>query len=233
MTTTRFGNNIWQLTRLSAFNTYLVRDDAGVTLIDTNMGGSAPAILAAADKSGLPITRIVLTHAHSDHVGSLDALHALLPEAEVLMSARTAAMLQGDHTLRPDEPQTPIKGGLQKVNTRPTRTIAPGDQIGTLRVVAAPGHTPDHIALLDERDGTLFAGDAFSVVGGLAVSGVMRWRFPFPALATWHRPTALASAQALRRLNPTRLAVGHGRVLENPLTAIDAAIAEAQARNDG
>jgi hypothetical protein len=56
----------------------------------------------------------------------------------------------------------------------------------------------------------------------------MRWLFPFPAMATWHKPTALESAKVLRALNPDRLAVGHGKVLENPQTAMDQAIEEAQ-----
>ena len=44
------------------------------------------------------------------------------------------------------------------------------------------------------------------------------------ALATWHLPTALESARALLALEPSRLAVGHGPVLEDPLPAIDRAI---------
>jgi hypothetical protein len=52
-------------------------------------------------------------------------------------------------------------------------------------------------------------------------------RFPFPALATWHRPTALASARRLGALQPTRLATGHGAVLEHPLAAMERAIAVA------
>jgi glyoxylase-like metal-dependent hydrolase (beta-lactamase superfamily II) len=97
-----------------------------------------------------------------------------------------------------------------------------------LEVIASPGHTPDHVSFLDVRDRTLIAGDAFQTRGGMAVSGVVRPLFPFPALATWHKPTALTSAQALRALNPTRLAVGHGRVLEEPLAMMDQAIAVAR-----
>ena len=59
------------------------------------------------------------------------------------------------------------------------------------------------------------------------MSGVIRPTFPFPALATWHKPTALATARTLRALNPARLAVGHGQVLEAPNVAIDQAIAVA------
>jgi glyoxylase-like metal-dependent hydrolase (beta-lactamase superfamily II) len=83
MKLTPHGKNLWQITRFGAFNNYLVQEADGLTLIDTNLGGSQKAILAAAQTIGLPITRITLTHAHGDHVGSLDEMAALLPEAEV------------------------------------------------------------------------------------------------------------------------------------------------------
>ena len=110
----------------------------------------------------------------------------------------------------------------------PTRTFAPDDQVGSLRVVASPGHTPDHVAFYDERDGTLIAGDAFQTAAGIAVAGVRRWLFPFPAMATWHKPAALQSAKNLAALQPIRLAVGHGRVLEDPGSAIMAAVRKAE-----
>jgi glyoxylase-like metal-dependent hydrolase (beta-lactamase superfamily II) len=95
-------------------------------------------------------------------------------------------------------------------------------------VVAAPGHTPGQVAFLDVRDRSLIAGDALQTRGGIAVSGVIRPLFPFPALATWHKPTALATAEALRRLEPARLAVGHGDVVEEPAAAMDRALEAAR-----
>jgi hypothetical protein len=62
----------------------------------------------------------------------------------------------------------------------------------------------------------------------VAVSGKVNWLFPLPAWATWHKPTALESAKKLRALNPSKLAVGHGKVLVDPLPAMDRAIAEAE-----
>ncbi len=61
----------------------------------------------------------------------------------------------------------------------------------------------------------------------MATTAKVNPRFPLPALATWHRPTALATARALRALDPARLAVGHGRTVESPGAAMDAAIARA------
>jgi glyoxylase-like metal-dependent hydrolase (beta-lactamase superfamily II) len=43
--------------------------------------------------------------------------------------------------------------------------------------------------------------------------------------ATWHRPTALESAKELRKLDPARLAPGHGKIIESPGAAMDKAIA--------
>lgn len=224
------GKNLWQITRFAVINNYLVREADGLTLIDTNIGGSQKAILAAAEIIGLPITRITLTHAHGDHVGSLDEIAALLPETEVAFAPRTAEFLQGNLELLPDEPQTKLRGGFVRRSTRPTRLLQPGDKLGSLRIIAAPGHTPDQIAIFDERDGTMIAGDAFQTAAGTAVAGVTRWLFPFPAMATWHLPTALETAVSLHNLNPTRLAVGHGRVLENPASQMEQAIRAAEAR---
>ncbi len=224
MKITQHGDNLFQLTRLMAFNSYLLREDDGLTVLDTNLPGSAKGILKAAATLGLPIRRILVTHAHSDHAASVDALHAALPDAEVIIPARDARFLRGDMRLDPDEPQDELRGGYVIVKTQPTREIVEGDRVGSLEMIATPGHTPGHASFIDTRDGSLIAGDAFQTQAGTAVSGMLRILFPFPAWATWHKPSALASARKLRALNPTRMAVGHGRVIEAPAADMDAAI---------
>ena len=224
------GQNLFQLSRYFAFNSFLVREDDGFTAVDTNMGGSAAAILKAAQELGLPIKRIVLTHSHIDHVGSLDVLHALLPEAEVLISAREARFLKGERTLEAQEQKAnaKLRGGYTTCETVPTRLLNDGDTVGSLRVVASPGHTPGHLALFDPRDGTLLAGDAFQTQAGIAVSGQIRPLFPLPAFATYHAPTAVESARLLVALKPARLAVGHGAVLKHPIPAMKKALAKGE-----
>lgn len=222
------SENLTRIVRLRAVNAYLVREDDGLTLVDTAIGGSAKAILAQASRLGAPIVRILLTHAHSDHVGSLDALVAELPDAEVLVSARDAKLLARDGSPEPGEPQDAKKPfGLAEVVTRPSRHLAPGERVGSLEVHDASGHSPGQLAFLDVRDRTLIAGDAYSTLGGVHTTAKVNPRFPLPALATWHRPTALRSAAALRALEPSRLAVGHGRVVDAPGAAMDRAIARA------
>jgi glyoxylase-like metal-dependent hydrolase (beta-lactamase superfamily II) len=224
MKVTTSSSNLFQLTHFGAINCYLVREDDGFTLIDTADSGQAQPIMQEASKLGLPIVRILLTHAHIDHVGSLDALHAALPQAQVAISERDARFLSGDMSLDPSEPQVSLRGGYPVCQTKPTVLLHEGDRICSLEVIATPGHTPGHVAFLDTRDRSVIAGDAFQTLGGVAVSGTFKLLFPLPALATWHKGLCLESARKLLALQPSMLAVGHGRVLNNPQPAMERAI---------
>ena len=214
---------VHRMTVLGFVNAYLVEEDDGLTLVDTMLPRCAGRILKAAGEH--PIKRIALTHAHGDHIGSLDALAEKLPGVEVIISTRDARLLAKDMSLDPGEPEDKLRGSYPGARTRPTRTAEPGERIGSLEVVASPGHTPGHVAFLDTRDRTLYCGDTYSTLGGVATTAKVNPRFPLPGLATWHRPTVLESAQALRALEPARLAPGHGNVVESPGPAMDAAIA--------
>ncbi|RKN78220.1 MBL fold metallo-hydrolase [Paenibacillus ginsengarvi] len=214
--------------RLFPVNCYFVEEADGLTLIDAALPYSAKAIIGAAERLGKPIARIVLTHAHSDHIGALDALKTALPAVPVYISARDSRLLAGDVSLDPDEPQTPVRGGVPKnVRTRADVLLADGDRIGSLQAVAVPGHTPGSMAFLDTRSRAVFVGDALQTRGGVAVSGQLKPLFPFPAMATWNKQAALASAQKLKELRPTLLAAGHGRMLVQPLAVLERAINEA------
>lgn len=228
----QFGNVV-QLTRFWSFNSFLVLEDDSITLVDANLPFSAGAILEAAAAFNRPVRRIVFTHVDYDHIASLDALKKRLPDLEVIVPEREAPLMAGDKRHRPHEPEAKIKLSPILQKTPPTRLIHEGDRVGSLRVVASPGHSPGHVAFVDTRDNTLIAGDAFTSVSRLTVAGTVTLIFPWPAWATWHKPMALESAKKLRALNPSRLAVGHGPTLENPLAAMDKAIAEAEGRLGG
>jgi glyoxylase-like metal-dependent hydrolase (beta-lactamase superfamily II) len=215
-----------RISRYGLVNAFLVQEDDGLTLIDTAIKGSEKKILAAAADLGAPIVRIALTHAHNDHIGSLDALAAELPDAEVLISAREAILLGGDTSLQPGE-SGKLRGGFPGARTKPTGTVADGETIGSLQVHACPGHTPGHVGFIDTRDGTLYCGDAFSTLFGVHTCARANPLFPLPAMSTWDRDKALESAIHLRTLEPTALAPGHGPVNIDALEQMDDAIAKA------
>jgi glyoxylase-like metal-dependent hydrolase (beta-lactamase superfamily II) len=211
-------------------NCYLIEEENELTLIDCALPYSHKAILQTAQKIGKPITRIVLTHAHSDHIGSLDTLKESLPEALVFISKRDAKLLSGDKSLETGEENTPIRGGVpapNEIKTSPDQLVEEGDTIGSLQVMSTPGHTPGSISLYDTRNGHIIVGDAFQTRGGIAVSGDTRPWLPFPAMATWSKQVSLASAKKIRETNPTLLAAGHGKMIENPMELLNVAIQRA------
>ena len=233
MKTTSIGANAYQLTRFGFVNCYLVHEADGFTIIDTGLAGSADAILEAARSAVTSLRRIVLTHAHMDHVGSVDALVETLGagKVELVAPARSLPLLQRppDKSLRPGEPGGKNKGGLPGIASRPTRLLEEGELIGSLLAIETSGHIPGHLSFLDQRDGTLYAGDALIGMGRLSISGFAPWYFPLPNFATWDKATALASAKKLLTWPIERFACGHGAVQPGGRAALNDAIAKTKA----
>lgn len=224
--------SVYQIAFMPTFfpvNCYLVEEEDGLTLIDAALPNSAKAILKAAEQIGKPITKIVLTHAHGDHVGALDELKNQLQNIPVFISKRDSRLLAGDSSLDIDEPNMPIRGGVPKnIKTKPDVLINDGDQIGSLLAIATPGHTPGSMSFLDTRSKIMIAGDAFQTRGGFAIAGQMRPLFPFPAMATWNKEVSLASAKKIREHAPTTLAIGHGKMISLEGNQMDMVIMEAE-----
>jgi glyoxylase-like metal-dependent hydrolase (beta-lactamase superfamily II) len=215
--------NLIQMTRLGFVNAFLVREEDGFTLVDTTTSGGADDMVAAARDAGAEIRRIALTHGHGEHVGSVDALKQRLGDSvPVLMPELDARIHAGEKVT-----DGKLPGSWPKLETTPDVRLAPGDRVGSLEVVASPGHTPGHVSFLDTRDRTLIAGDTYTSFGKVAVSNHFYLRFPLAAMATWDKVKDLESARALRALDPALMVVGHGPATAAPGEAMDRAIARA------
>ena len=144
----------------------------------------------------------------------------------MIISARERRLFEGDFSQDASEAQSRIQSSsFPWREAKVDRAVEQGDLIGSLRVIAAPGHTPGQIALFDSRS-ALIVGDAFSSMFDLTVASHSNELFPFPAWGTWDAKTALASAEKLAKLELSYLAPG-GAVLKEPLPMMQRAIRKA------
>ncbi len=197
--------NTTSISRFGFVNAYVVHEDDGLTLVDAMLPRSGKAILAAATPKARRSSGLRSPTPHTDHIGALDDPAADLPDAEVIISARDARFLAKDMTLDPDEPQVQGARRLSRRGRRPARPSSAGARIGSLEVIASPGHTRGHVSIFDPRDGTLVAAATLRDGGRRRDDRADQLEIPAAGMGTWPRPTELGSARRLRQLNPARL----------------------------
>ncbi|MEJ7766513.1 MAG: MBL fold metallo-hydrolase [Chitinophagaceae bacterium] len=163
-------------------NMYAVNNpsDNSWVLVDAGLKWSAPKIKKMAEilyGLGSKPSAILLTHAHFDHVGSVDKLAA---EWDVPVYAHHLEMpyLTGISSYPPPDPT--VGGGLLAelsflfpkgpINIEERVIALPqGGRIPVLsdwKYIHTPGHAPGHISLFRESDKVLIVGDAFVPLTG-------------------------------------------------------------------
>ncbi|MDE3090256.1 MAG: MBL fold metallo-hydrolase, partial [Chloroflexota bacterium] len=143
-------------------------------LIDAGMPGRADRIISALAQIGvqpLQVKRIILTHHHWDHVGSLWELKKRTG-AEIVAHPRDADYITGKRPRRAPRRLTgrvmyslfSVFGARNLPNVEVDQSANDGDAVGSLTVVHTPGHTPGHICL--QRGDYLFSGDLLQAAAG-------------------------------------------------------------------
>ncbi len=174
---TQITQEIYVVDGVKGAHVYVIIDN-GVTLVDAGMGGSQKPILKAIKYLGYgpsDIKRIIITHAHIDHILGLKAL-CDMSKAKVLASEADADTIEGKKPLF--FPKMNLPNSLLLVLLRPFIKYAPatvdqrlkdGDTIpvlGGLTVLGLPGHSPGNIGLYCPSKKLLFSSDTLGMKGG-------------------------------------------------------------------
>lgn len=200
---------------------YALRDQDGVTLIDASISNAGPKILAQLKQMGhqpTDVKRILITHAHPDHVGSLPDLYAAT-QAQIWCHALEQPVIEGKTSI----PRRP--SGLRPPDTKmkPTpvhRTLSDGEILpilGGLQVVTTPGHAPGHLSFWHPERKILITGDVLFHLFN---------RITLPlAMLTVDMAENKRSIRKIATLRPKSLLFGHGpAVIETGAAELDAFI---------
>jgi glyoxylase-like metal-dependent hydrolase (beta-lactamase superfamily II) len=159
-------------------------------LIDAGVG-NASHLEAIANAAPNGLSRVVVTHAHSDHVTGAPAIHGRWPSATL-----------SKHPWPLRDPQLP----WTRLDDGDVITTDEGD----LTVLLTPGHAPDHLTLWHPDSRTLFVGDMMQQDNTVVI----------PASHGGSLADYLRSLQRMAELQPVRALPAHGPAIEDPLALI-------------
>jgi glyoxylase-like metal-dependent hydrolase (beta-lactamase superfamily II) len=204
---------LYYFTGLVMGRVYLIREPDGLTIIDAGISLAANRIAKQLKKAGhrpRDVKRILITHAHPDHVGGLPRLKELTG-ASVMASSIERPVVEGKVPIqsKPKEKMTRLgrilsARPLTLPGTPVDKEIGEGDVLplmGGLHVLATPGHAPGHISFWQPDKGLLICGDVIFNLIGLTL--------PLP-LYTVDMNENKRSIKRLAGLEPKVVCFGHG-----------------------
>jgi len=177
--------------------TYLVGDNDGVAVIDPgpDLEPHIDAVIEAL--GGVPAIALVCTHTHRDHSPATRAL-----------KQRTGAPIIGCAPLALDD-SGPRADAAFDVDYVPDRVLGDGEAIGgkgwTLKAVATPGHTSNHLCFALPEANALFTGDH-----------VMGWSTTVVSPPDGDMAAYMASLDLLMQRDDAIYYPAHGDPIEQP-----------------
>lgn len=139
-------------------NTYIAWDEASHKAVVIDPSFRPEQIWQAVLKLGVTPEKILLTHAHVDHVAGLNFLREKYPDAKVYMHEKDVPLLTSAALNLSDMLPEPV------LCAKPDVLVKEGDHIteGTMdfTVLETPGHTPGGISFYEEKEGIVFTGDS-------------------------------------------------------------------------
>lgn len=228
---------------LKALNVYVARGPERHLLIDNgfNMPSCEATLREALEQLGVDLARtdFFLTHMHSDHCGLTMKLRCS-SASKIFLSQSDGARLnesitEGTHWQRfldvlgshgfPSEDWESLRTshpGKQFCCQEPLpfTAVHEGDVLGygscRFQVLSVPGHTPGHLALLEENSGGLVAGDH---ILARITPNITHWEGVDDSLGDYLR--SLEKIRALPEGRVTRCFPGHRQLVDDPRLRID------------
>lgn len=150
-------------------NTYLLSNSSFKLIIDP--GSDLSALMEHIDLTDSPVSGILLTHAHFDHIMGLEALKNAFPAAPIFLHEaekdwpkdpyfNASALLLGR------EVAAPKADHFYKFNTSYELSDF------KFRILETPGHSIGGVSLVFDEEGFVFTGDA------LFKNAIGRWDLP-------------------------------------------------------
>ena len=199
------AEGVWQipLAPRESVNAYLLGDvlvDAGTP----GMGKKLPGRL-----EGRSVAAHTITHAHPDHVGGSKAVLDALGVPFWAPAGDAAAAQAGS--------AVPAKSFMKRLGGFPAvtadRRLTEGDEVGPgFTVVAAPGHSPGHVAFWRASDRVLVLGDVWFNIHLLTLRAGLRDPY---RIFTVDPEENRRSMRKLAELEPDLVCFGHGPVLKD------------------
>lgn len=224
----RIADGIYSVQGLLMGRVYVIESSDGLTIIDTSLSNSLGKIEKDLQSQGHQLNevkRILITHAHPDHIGSVGALHKATG-ATVYAHRRDAPTVRGESPMVPPKPED-LQGVARmmvammrrppKMETaRVDRELQEGDTLDEvmpgLRVVDTPGHSPGHVGFWLPQKRLLFGGDVTMRILG-------RLRLPIAAFTT-DMAEAKRSVRKVVDMNVDILCLGHGQPIIGGASAV-------------